>query len=224
MLSRSSRFWAFHIQQAVNRDAGFQPVEVRARPGSGAISPRSNCHYARIDITALIAYRLDVASSRKSSFLQIRVSPRQKATLRRLAKAAGTDVSGFVLKRALPDRALEMQRLVDRLSESKDASFILASIADALTKTPAGELQLDVTNIDVRGLGPFLRAYIAAMVEDACYRKGVPVPGWTGGVGALDAPYFASELPSVRLHLLTKSPPPYRRRNIFIDTSVADRV
>ena len=36
--------------------------------------------------------------------------------------------------------------------------------------------------------------------------------------------WFASELKSLRLHLLTKSPAPFRRRNLFVDSTLGDRV
>jgi hypothetical protein len=35
---------------------------------------------------------------------------------------------------------------------------------------------------------------------------------------------FGSELQSLRLYLLTHSPPPFRARNIFIDSSLGDRI
>jgi hypothetical protein len=35
---------------------------------------------------------------------------------------------------------------------------------------------------------------------------------------------FCSSLQSLRMHLLTHSPPPFRRRNIFIDSSLGQRV
>ena len=45
-----------------------------------------------------------------------------------------------------------------------------------------------------------------------------------GAIEALSEPEFGSQLQSLRLHLLTHSPPPFRRRNIFIDTSIGGQV
>jgi hypothetical protein len=42
--------------------------------------------------------------------------------------------------------------------------------------------------------------------------------------GPLAEPVFGSDLMSLRLYLLTHSPAPFRRRNIFIDASVGFRV
>jgi hypothetical protein len=43
-------------------------------------------------------------------------------------------------------------------------------------------------------------------------------------VKPLERPWFASSLKSLRLHLLTASPPPFRRRNLFVDSTIGDRV
>ena len=65
---------------------------------------------------------------------------------------------------------------------------------------------------------------IAAMVEHTAGLKGVRPPAWTGDISPLAEPYFASNLQSLRLHLLVSSPPAYRRRNIFVDSVVGARV
>jgi hypothetical protein len=62
------------------------------------------------------------------------------------------------------------------------------------------------------------------MVEYACQKRGVSVPAWVHAIEPLTEPVFASALQTLRLHLLTHSPPPYRRRNLFIDSSLGDRV
>jgi len=73
-------------------------------------------------------------------------------------------------------------------------------------------------------LSPFLANYVAAMIEIACERRAIAVPAWTRRIVPLDEPAFGSTLRSLRLHLLTHSPAPFRRRNIFIDASLGDRV
>jgi hypothetical protein len=54
--------------------------------------------------------------------------------------------------------------------------------------------------------------------------KGVTPPTWAGSVEPLDRPHFATPLRSLRLHLLRASPVPFKRRNIFVDSSVGARV
>jgi hypothetical protein len=52
----------------------------------------------------------------------------------------------------------------------------------------------------------------------------VPPPDWTLAVQPLSEPAFGSPLQSLRLHLLVAAPPAFKRRNIFVDSSVGDRV
>jgi len=87
----------------------------------------------------------------------------------------------------------------------------------------AGELQEAVTSAP-HGLTPYLGNYVAAMVEYACAQHGVAPPAWTRAIAPLTEPVFGSALMSLRLYLLTHSPAPFRRRNIFIDATVGARV
>jgi hypothetical protein len=54
--------------------------------------------------------------------------------------------------------------------------------------------------------------------------KRADAPSWTGEVRPLEKPVFGSSLKSLRLHLLRHSPVAFRSRNIFIDSSIGDRV
>jgi hypothetical protein len=87
----------------------------------------------------------------------------------------------------------------------------------------AGELQEAVAS-PPPALTPYLANYIAAMVEYACAKAGIDSPAWTRTVAPLTGPVFGSTLMGLRLYLLAHSPPPFRRRNIFIDASVGSRV
>jgi hypothetical protein len=62
------------------------------------------------------------------------------------------------------------------------------------------------------------------MVEQASAVAGASPPDWTRRVKPLERPWFASPLKNLRLHLLAHSPPPFRRRNLFVDSSIGDRV
>jgi hypothetical protein len=82
-----------------------------------------------------------------------------------------------------------------------------------------------VEHADLAGLTPYLRNYVAAMVELTAHQRDVPPPAWVRGVEPLEtAPHFATPLASLRLHLLRAAPVPFKRRNIFIDSSIGDRV
>lgn len=160
----------------------------------------------------------------RSEQLQIRVSPAEKAAIRRAAEQAGLDMSAYVLRRTLPSAAIRFKECIEACAGPAPASFGLAELNTLLASWTAAELQ-DATAVPpTTALTPFLSNYIAAMIEQACEQRSVRVPGWVRAIVALAEPVFGSGLQSLRLHLLTHSPPAFRRRNIFIDATVGDRV
>ncbi len=161
----------------------------------------------------------------KTEQLQLRVSRQQKLAIKRQARLAGQDVSKWVLSRLLPPQADELRGLISQLRQPDGGgSMVLASIHDYLTVLPARVLESAVETLDLQGLAPLEANYVAAMIEQACANKRVPPPMWLRSIPSLTVPWFASELKSLRLHLLTSSPPPFRRRNLFIDSTLGDRV
>jgi hypothetical protein len=165
----------------------------------------------------------------KSRQLQIRVTPGEKAAIQRLARAAGLDVSSYVLARALPASAGRFDRLLRELGEAgrDERSYVLAELNDFLSDLSGPELEEAVGHVEsavLEALSDYERNYLAAMVELACARNNRPPPAWTADVRPLDEPRFATDLRSVRPHLLRASPVPFKRRNIFIDASIGDRV
>ena len=160
----------------------------------------------------------------RSEQLQIRVSPAEKAAIRRAAEHAGLDMSAYVLGRALPTPAIRLQACIEDCAGPAPPSFGLAELNTLLTSWTAAELRSAIDAPPTTALTPFLSNYIAAMIEQACERRSVRVPPWVRAVAPLPEPAFGSALASLRLHLLTHSPPPFRRRNIFIDATIGDRV
>ena len=160
----------------------------------------------------------------KSRFLQIRVTPREKALLKRAAGTAGQDLSTYVLARAIPDSRVRFAELIDALGRADDHRYVLAELNDLLTALGAAELRDAVADADLGGLSPFLRNYVAAMVEQAANARNVAPPPWTRRVPPLDTPWFATPLQGLRLYLLRASPVPFKRRNLFIDASLGSRV
>jgi hypothetical protein len=71
---------------------------------------------------------------------------------------------------------------------------------------------------------PYLANYVAAIVELVVQLHGVRPPVWTSGIEPLAQPVFAVPWQSLSAHLLLESPVPFRRRNIFIDSSIGARV
>ena len=168
--------------------------------------------------------------SAKSRQLQIRLTPDQKATLQRLARAAGQDLSAWVLSRCLPEARVRFDSIVRRLKNSEDQRFALAmraaALNDLLSELTTAQLPdaVAVAPPELRDLAPLWQNYVAAMVEQASHERGVPAPSWGRDVVPLEAPYFATELRSLRPHLLRAAPAPFKRRNIFVDSSLGARV
>jgi hypothetical protein len=160
----------------------------------------------------------------KTAQMQIRVSAQEKAAIQRAAARAGMDMSAYVLAKVLPDSAAEFRSRVKDCAGSESSRFGLAELNSLLATFTAGELR-DATAAPLPSdLTPFLANYIAAMVEYACAKRGIAVPAWTRSIAPLADPVFGSELQSLRHYLLTHSPAPFRSRNIFIDSTVGDRV
>ena len=160
----------------------------------------------------------------KTSQLQIRVTPRQKSALKQRAAQAGMDVSAFVLARALPDEAARFAELLRSLGDDSQQRFAFAELSEFLEHCAPATFVDAVADAKVARLTPRIANYVAAMVELAAQRKRLLPPAWTATVAPLDAPWFGSSLKSLRPHLLSAAPVPFRRRNIFIDSSVGDRV
>ncbi len=116
--------------------------------------------------------------------------------------------------------AEEFQRLAGQLRHEQP-SYILAEINDLLTSASGSQIEcLSKPSIS----DPYLANYVAAMVEQAAHLKGTRPPLWTSQVVPLAQPVFATPWMALRAHLLLESPVPFRRRNIFIDSTIGDRV
>jgi uncharacterized protein (DUF1778 family) len=154
----------------------------------------------------------------RSSQLQIRVTPAEKAALRRLATAAGESVSTYVLSRVLPSEERVLTRLYAELQETRsDHRPTLAELARVLEGMSPTDIEERVPEPELGALGPVLLNSIAALVEGAAHRKGVDPPTWVADVPPLPRPHFGWALRSLRPHQLRVAPVPFKRRNMFFD-------
>ncbi|HEU4464831.1 MAG TPA: hypothetical protein VFS53_07295 [Gemmatimonadota bacterium] len=160
----------------------------------------------------------------KTGQLQIRVTPRQKASLKRLARRAGQSVSAYVLSRALPPEKSRFEELLRALREEDRHRFALAELNDFLARLTPIEFHDAVGDSEPEGLTPRIGNYVAAMVEHAASRMNVDPPSWTADVAPLEEPWFPVEFPRLRAYLLRVAPVAFKRRNIFVDSTVGDRV
>ena len=166
-------------------------------------------------------------ASARTEQLQIRVTPAEKAALARAARRAGLDMSAYVLGKALPDQATQWEARLKELALARGDRIALAGLSAWLAGLSASELTIAVATPPPRlsaRLSDFHANYVAAMVEQLCNAAGIEAPPWTRDIAPLANPVFGTELVSLRLHLLTRSPPPFRRRNLFIDTAAGGHV
>lgn len=156
--------------------------------------------------------------------LQIRLSAAEKKAIQQSAARSGMEMSSWVRARLLPRSRETFRRLVEVASQRPDERrYALAELNDLLTRLgPAG--LLEAVAEPPASLDPYLANYVAGMIETAAHHAGVRPPPWTADIAPLAAPVFGTDLPGLRLHLLLNAPPAFRRRNIFIDSTVGDRV
>ena len=160
----------------------------------------------------------------KISQLQIRVSPAEKKAIQKASQKAEVGMSEWVLERLFPKNSKLFHDLVNKLKSEPQRSYVLAEIHDLLNRVSAVEFQEMVTRQPDVSLSCYLENYLAAMVEYAAAQKGVKTPAWTQHIKPLDHPHFGSDLMNLRIYLLTHSPAPFRSRNVFIDSTIGQRV
>jgi hypothetical protein len=134
------------------------------------------------------------------------------------------DMSSYVLECVLGGTGARVQELLKRLIDEEARRYVLAELHDVLAALGLEELRRAVSAPPLVALATEVANYAAAMIEYACAKRAIEAPPWTRQVAPLATPIFGSRLHSLRLHLLTHSPPPFRRRNIFIDSTVGGRV
>ena len=161
----------------------------------------------------------------KSRQLQIRVTDEEKSQIQQRAAAAGMDVSKWVLMQVLPPAAERFQAICTSLAASPDHRvYALAELNDFLSSLNGNVLAAAVREPPRVELPQFEANYVAAMIAHTAALKNIPAPRWVRDIEPLDEPWFASSLKSLRLHLLTRSPPAFRTRNLFVDSTIGQRV
>jgi len=156
----------------------------------------------------------------KITQLQIRVSPYEKKAIQRAAQQLDMNMSTYVLSKVLPERSSEFQGLVNELVVANDVRFVLSEINAFLSRLTTVELKTALSITLPCSLSDYLSNYLAAMVDYVCNYHQIKTPIWIKSIVPLKKPVFGSELKNLRLYLLTHSPPPFRRRNIFVDTTI----
>jgi len=160
----------------------------------------------------------------KNEQLQIRLSASEKSAIKNRARLANMDMSSWVLSNIFPSRQKYFHELLIKLEETQNKKLLLADLHDFLNKLEPDEFEQALQYPPLTDLGNYLNNYVCAMIEHAAYKKRISTPAWIKDIAPLQKPVFGSDLKSLRLYLLSHSPPAFRRRNIFIDSSIGERV
>jgi len=148
-----------------------------------------------------------------------------KRKIQQSARKAGLDMSEWILNGLFPERTLEFNQLIETLVHGSNKKVAYAAIADFLTGLSPLEFKQAVSPMPpLAALSDVEQNYLAAMLEFAAHQQGVAPPAWVRDIDPLAHPYYGAPFKSLRLHLLMSSPIPFKRRNIFIDSSLGDRV
>lgn len=161
----------------------------------------------------------------KTQQLQLRVSAEQKAAIRLLASKEHQGMSQWILNKILPKPQKDFLKILERLRDCqnhKERSYILNDLNAFFLKLSKHDLVETVSEDYLSALNPLMANYISAMIEHVCVNAQIEPPKWLAQ--GLPEPFFGSDLLSLRLYLLTVSPPSFRKRNIFIDATVGDLV
>ncbi len=148
----------------------------------------------------------------------------EKAHIKHAAQRANLPMSDWVLSRLLPENKMRFQRLIAEINNTENARYTLASLNDFLAQLRADEFNDAVQEKPPLPDDEYMANYIAAMIEYTAHKNKLAAPDWVAEIPPLNRPRFASSLISLRRHLLMHSPAPFRSRNIFIDSTVGDRV
>ncbi len=133
-------------------------------------------------------------------------------------------MSEWILTKIFPPAKKKWDFLLQEIAHSSQPRFVLAEINDFLNGLSSIEFMEIVSEKMAVSLEAYWANYLAATIEYSAYQKNISPPLWLREIPPLEKPVFGTELLSLRLHLLTRAPVPFRNRNIFIDSTVGDRV
>lgn len=160
----------------------------------------------------------------KTSQLQIRVSPQEKELIAKAAKREGQDISTWVLKKIINNNQEIFFELVKKLVSANEYHYVLSELNDFISNLSAKECHVVFkVKPDIK-LSAYLSNYLAAMIEQAATKKGFSIPHWLEEIEVLQEAHFETSLVSLRPYLLINTPISFRKRGIFLDSTIGDRI
>ena len=152
----------------------------------------------------------------KTAQLQIRISPAQKAALKRLAAAERLSLSEFVLRKALEAAPTPLTSWSAIVKSGVALPNSLSDLELELRTLDEASFSEAVDAFDTADLSELQANCVAAAVEREASRRGVSPPPWTEAVLPMGRPWFAWRLRSLRPHLMRISPAAYKRRGVYL--------
>jgi len=159
----------------------------------------------------------------KSEYIQIRVSKQEKQLIKSSAQLAGLDMSSWILDCALNNENKRFSTILNKFAK-EEQTFVLAELHDFLCGLNRKNFEPAVYLKPTVSLSNFHINYIIAMIVFRANQLNSTPPKWISDFPILEKPHFGSNLKSLRLHLLINSPVAFKQRNIFIDSTIGDRV
>jgi hypothetical protein len=107
-----------------------------------------------------------------------------------------------------------------------EIKYLLADFIDEFNRADMAKKQQMVRRFPFKKIkDKKYAAYIAAAVEELCYRNSMDIPEWVFDKKyRLKEPFFVGGLESLKAFLIAESPVSFRRRNIFVSENVLKRV
>jgi transcriptional regulator with XRE-family HTH domain len=140
-----------------------------------------------------------------------------RESLERVARALSVSKGGlrYHLDYPFRMRADSVEEVSLRVCEAGFDSWKIHffNFVDRFRATTDQEL---VARQPVPELDPRLRALFASAVEALCDEKGLAVPAWCWGIGALPEPWFVAGIENLKAAALVESPARFRARNTFV--------
>lgn len=132
-------------------------------------------------------------------------------------------MSSWILECVLPPESARFQELARALVEPEGREFALAELEDFLRPLRGGAFARATSEPPEAPIDPVTLNHLAGAIELGAARRGVALPPWTSQVPVPAGAVFGTTLDSARLYLLTHAPVAFRRRNVFVDSSIDER-
>lgn len=124
-------------------------------------------------------------------------------------------------------RPKSIAEVASLVSDGQKFDLVLADFLDGFYQKPGLEALIEKpvfnrvsSEIDV----DLFNAYLTSTAEHLATENNFKPPQWCSDIGrSLRAPWFASDMSSLRALLIHESPPAFRSRNIFVSENVLSR-